>query len=102
MSKNADQANELSRAVARIQTAVLAVSFGLIGGLGLFAMTVWLLIKGGDQVGSHLQLLGQYFIGYSVTWRGSFVGLFYGTLLGGIVGWAIGKVYNRIVRIRFP
>jgi hypothetical protein len=35
-----------------------------------------------------------------VTWKGSVVGFFSGALLGGVVGWAIGIVYNGIVRIR--
>ncbi len=101
MNKTGTQPNELSRAVARIHAAVLALVFGLVGGLGLFAMTAWLLIKGGDHVGPHLQLLGQYFIGYSVTWTGSIIGFFYGMLFGGVIGWSIGKIYNRIVYIRF-
>jgi hypothetical protein len=37
-----------------------------------------------------------------VSWTGSVVGLFYGALAGGLIGWAIGKIYNRIVAIRFP
>ena len=91
---------ELSRAVAKIQAGALAFVGGVIGGLGLFIMTVWLLLKGGPQVGSNLQLLSNYFIGYSVTWPGSFVGLFYGALTGGICGWAVGIIYNKIVGIR--
>lgn len=91
---------ELSHRVQRIQTGVLAFVLAVIGGLGLFVMTAWLLIKGGPNVGYHLQLLGQYFPGYTVTWVGCFVGLFYGALLGGIVGWLIGFIYNRIVDIR--
>jgi hypothetical protein len=93
---------ELSRAVARIQAAVLALVFGLLGGLAIFVMTAWLIVKGGEHVGPHLQLLGQYFIGYSVSWKGSIVGFLWGSLVGGIIGWAIGIVYNRIVNIRFP
>lgn len=92
--------DELSRAVARIHTIVLSLVFALIGGLLVFVMTAWLLIKGGPNVGAHLQLLGQYFIGYSVTWAGSLVGFCYGALTGGIIGFAIGKIYNYIVRIR--
>jgi hypothetical protein len=100
MTKKSDQLNELSRAVARIHAGVLALVVGLIGGLGVFLMTVLLLIKGGDIVGPHLQLLSQYFIGYSVSWKGSLVGFVYGALLGGAIGWAIGKIYNRVVIIR--
>ena len=102
MGENENRKNELSRAVARIQAAVLALVFGLICGLGLFLMTVWLILKGGPVVGPHLGLLGNFFPGYSVTWRGSIAGLFWGTLTGALVGWVIGKVYNRIVALRFP
>jgi len=66
----------------------------------LFVMTVWLLIKGGEHVGPHLELLGQYFIGYSVTWTGSVIGLFYGAVFGGICGWLIGMIYHLLVTIR--
>ena len=93
---------KLSHAVARIHAGVLACVLAIICGVGLFVMTLWLLIKGGSNVGLHLQLLGQYFIGYSVSWKGSFVGLFYGMLVGGVIGWTIGMVYNWIVAIRHP
>jgi hypothetical protein len=101
MAKEHYKPNEITRAIVRIQAGVLAVVGALIGGIGLFVMTVWLLIKGGPQVGTHLQLLGQYFLGYSVTWKGSVVGFFYGALTGGIVGWAIGMIYNWVVRLRW-
>jgi hypothetical protein len=100
MREDQKASEEISRAVAKIQREVLAVVFGVIGGLGLFIMTVWLLLEGGPQVGSHLQLLSNYFIGYSVTWAGSFVGLFYGALSGGVLGWTIGFIYNKMVDIR--
>jgi hypothetical protein len=91
---------EVRQAAVRLQTGVLTIVCALLGGVGLFVMTAWLLIKGGPQVGAHLQLLGHYFIGYSVTWKGSLVGLFYGALVGGVVGWSIGTIYNGIVAIR--
>ena len=92
----------VSHAIATIQARVLALVFAVIFGTGLFAMTAWLLIQGGPEVGKHLRLLGIYFVGYSVTWPGSIVGFFYGALLGGVIGWTIGKVYNLIVVLRFP
>jgi hypothetical protein len=99
MTIRADK-EELSRAVARIRTGALALVCAMIGGGGLFLMTAWLLLKGGPHVGQHLQLLSQYFIGYSVTWWGTVVGFFYGAFCGGILGWAIGRIYNKIVAIR--
>ena len=100
MARMNKEVDELGKAVARIQTKVLALVFAMIAGLGLFLMTVWLLIKGGQGVGVHLNLLGQYFIGYSVTWKGSILGFCYGAFIGGIVGWAIGTIYNRIISMR--
>jgi len=99
MTTRADK-EEISRAVARIRTVALALVCAMIGGGGLFLMTAWLLIKGGPHVGQHLQLLSNYFVGYSVTWSGSLVALFYGALCGGAIGWTIGTIYNRIVAIR--
>jgi hypothetical protein len=92
--------DEVSRAIAGIQTGVLTIVFAALGGFGLFLMTAWLVIKDGPNVGAHLQLLGQYFPGYSVTWLGSIIGFFYGALVGGVIGWSIGTIYNRVVRIR--
>ena len=86
--------------VARIQAGVMAFVIAITCGLSIFLATVWLLIKGGSNVGEHLQLLGQYFPGYKVTWYGSFVGMLYGIIVGGIAGWLIGFIYNRIVDIR--
>lgn len=91
---------DLTRRVLRLQTGVLAFACAVIGGAGLFTMTVWLVIKGGSQVGAHLQLLSQYFYGYSVTWRGSMIGLLYGAVTGGAAGWLIGTVYNGVVALR--
>ena len=90
----------VSRAVARIQTSVLTVVFALLSGLTLFLMTAWLIIKDGPRVGMHLQLLGNYFPGYSVTWMGSVIGFVYAAIVGGLVGWLIGSVYNAVVSFR--
>ena len=95
------ETEEISHMVARIQAKILAFVMAGICGFGLFIMTACLVIKGGPDVGAHLKLLGQYFIGYSVSWIGSFVGLFYGALIGGIIGWVIGLIYNLIVGIRY-
>jgi hypothetical protein len=100
LSKDQSAVNEVSRAIARIQTGVLTIVFAALGGLGLFLMTGWLVVKDGPNVGAHLRLLGNYFPGYSVTWLGSIIGFFYGAVVGGIIGWSVGTIYNRVVGIR--
>jgi hypothetical protein len=91
---------EVSRAVIRLQARVLALVCALLGGLIMFMLTAWLVIKGGPNVGLHLRLLKHYFFGYSVTWPGSLIGALYGALVGAIIGWGISKIYNKIVSLR--
>lgn len=100
MTPQPRRTDEISQTLARIKADALALVCALIGGVGLFAMTVWLVIKGGPGAGQHLQLLSNYFIGYSVTWPGAFVGLVYGIVAGGVIGWAIGTIYNKVVTLR--
>ena len=91
---------EVMHAIARLKAGILGLVFGLIFGVGLFAMTAILLIENGPNTGLHLSLLGNYFIGYSVTWKGAFIGFLWAFALGALIGSSIGIIYNRIVRIR--
>jgi hypothetical protein len=84
----------VSRAVARMRAGIVAVVTGMVVGFGLFAATLWLVIKGGPHVGRNLSLLKAYYPGYSVTWTGSFVGFFYGALTGAVLGWCVAWLYN--------
>ncbi len=90
----------LEHAVLRLNSSVLGIVLGVVFGLTVFAATNWLILKGGDQVGTHLSLLNQFFIGYSVTFVGSLIGLLYGFLSGYIIGFVIAWIYNRIVILK--
>ena len=94
------QANKLFRGVLRINSKVFGLSLGLVCGLAIFLATNWLVIKGGEQVGPHLRLLSQYFIGYRVSFFGSLIGLAYGFALGTLSGTFVGWLYNKIVKFR--
>ena len=92
--------NSIHRAIARLRADVMAVVFGMIGGITLFLATIWLVLLGptGQQtaVGPHLGLLNNYFPGYEVTVLGSVIGFFYGAMTGAVVGWIIAFVYNTV------
>lgn len=94
------QTDEISHTLAKIKADALALVCAVLGGAGLFTMTAWLVIKGGPHAGQHLQLLSQYFPGYSVTWWGSLIGLLYGAMTGGVVGWMVGTIYNKVANLR--
>jgi len=87
---------DLTGEILRLNDTILALVLGLMTGLLVFVATNWLVIKGGNRVGPHLALLGQFFPGYSVSFLGSLLGLAYGSMLGAVVGWSIAWVYNRL------
>ncbi len=82
---------------AKLDKLALGISFGSTLGLLIFVATLFLLLKGGSPLGPNLSLLTQYFIGYSVSWEGSFVGLGYGLLSGFVLGWSIALLRNALV-----
>ncbi len=97
MTASVEERTIIRRAVVRMRARIMAVVFGMIGGLGVWVATAWLLARGGARVGEHLILLRNYMPGFSVTWPGAFVGLFWGALFGAIVGWLFAWVYNQVV-----
>ncbi len=86
--------------IVSLNARVQGIVTGLVVGLGIFIATNWLVLKGGDPVGPHLALLGQYFIGYRVTFVGSLIGLGYGFVTGFIGGYAVARIYNWLVDLR--
>jgi len=84
----------------RLNATIYGIVFGLVFGLIIFIATNWLVLKGGRVVGPNLSLLGQFFIGYQVTFLGSFVGLLYGFITGFVFGYLIAVIYNWIIDLR--
>lgn len=94
---------QLRRATLRFNSKVFALALGLLFGLTIFVATNWLVLQGGHVneagervVGPNLQLLGQFFIGYRVTFVGSLIGFAYGFALGTITGTLIGRIYDKL------
>lgn len=107
MNTQETEEQRLLKNILRLNARFLGLVLGLVSGLIIFIATNWLVIKGGHigpdgeyVVGPHLQLLGQFFIGYRVSFLGSIIGFLYGFALGSLIGTAIGLVYNKIVDIR--
>lgn len=98
---------QLRRAVLRLNSRLLGFLLGVLFALAIFLATNWLVLKGGhvnDEgeyvVGPHLQLLGQFFLGYRVSFLGSLIGAAWGFALGTITGSVIGWIYNKLVDLR--
>lgn len=82
----------------RLNARAWGIAVGLISGIGLFAATIVLLIKGGPDVGAHLALLGALLPGYRVSVGGAFIGFGYLFVIGYAIGRVIGSVYNMLAR----
>jgi hypothetical protein len=99
---NLESADEelLTRAVLQLSGNILGLVLGILASLVIFVATNWLVIKGGPVVGPHLSLLSQYFIGFSVSFVGSLIGMAYAFIVGYLSGISIAWVYNRIAANR--
>jgi len=91
---------KLFKGTLLLNAKAFGLVLGLLFGLIIFIATNWLVLKGGEQVGPHLQLLSQYFIGYRVSFLGSLIGFLYGFALGTLSGAFIGWIYNKIAAFR--
>ncbi len=100
MTEQSDLEKIVLTRLIRLNAIVSGIVTGLISGGILFIATIWLVIKGGEVVGPHLALLGQFFAGYRVTYFGSVVGFFYGFITGFIIGFTVAILYNWLLRVK--
>lgn len=91
---------KLFMGILRFNAKVLGLTLGFVLGVIIFVATNWLVIKDGKDVGQHLQLLSQFFPGYTVTFIGSFIGFVYGFALGTFSGSLLGWIYNMVSDFR--
>jgi hypothetical protein len=84
----------------RLNAAIYGFVSGALFGVGIFLATNWLILRGGPVVGPHLALLGQFFIGYRVTFVGSLIGLAYGFAVGFVMGYTVAWIYNWLIGLR--
>jgi protoporphyrinogen oxidase len=82
---------------ARIDKLGLATSSGTVSGLFVFLATLWLTFAGGGVTTQALELLSQYHIGYTVTVKGSFIGMGYTFLWGFLFGWLFAYLHNLFI-----
>lgn len=89
----------LIKAFAKLDKTALGVAVGTVFGLGIFGVTIFLIEKGGEPIGPNLGLIGQYFVGYTVTLKGSLIGLAYGFVSGFFLGWFTAFLRNLFVAV---
>ena len=88
---------EIRRAFARASQQGWGIAVGLVAGVALWLATVVLVVRGGDNPGPHLGLLGVYFPGYRITFLGAFIGFVYAFVVGYAMGRTIATFYNKLL-----
>jgi len=91
-------AQKLRQAFARLDAVAAGVAVGVVSGVGLFAATAVLLLRGGEKVGPLLSLLEHYLVGYRVTWSGAFLGMVEAGFLGFVLAYVLAHTRNILVR----
>ena len=70
-----------------------ALALGIVWGLIMFLVTNIDLLRGG--AGEHLNRLSQIYVGYTVSFLGSVIGLIWGFVTMSIAAWVAAWLYNR-------
>jgi uncharacterized membrane protein YedE/YeeE len=98
LHKNQTVSSRLLLAFAPIHRRALGVACGLVLG-GLLSIATLVLVPRRHDRDFSLDLLGQFFKGYSVSWQGVFVGFLWGMAVGFIFGWSLALIRNAAVWI---
>lgn len=85
--------------MARVDPLALGVALGIVLGCLVFGATNFLIVKGGDDVGTHLSLLSNYWPGFEVTIAGSLIGALYGAATGFTLGFVTAFLRNTVLRL---
>lgn len=83
-------------AFAQYDAVALGVALGVVMALGAFAVTAAALL-GPEPRGPMLQLLGNYFLGFRVSWPGAVLLSAQSAVGGFVFGWLIAKAVNLVV-----
>ena len=78
----------------RLDVKAMALTLGIIWGLGVFFLTWWIIFFEGAT--GELTLIGQVYRGYNISPSGSFIGFLWAFADGLIGGALIAWLYNRI------
>lgn len=65
----------------------LGTAFGVVAALGVLLPTVIYVVRDPPPPRIDLELLSQFFAGYTVSWRGAFIGAAWAGFAGFVLGW---------------
>lgn len=91
-------AGDLVLAFAPLHKRAFGIACGTVSGLFVFLLTAVYLLRAPTDA-FRLELLGEYFAGYTVSWSGALVGLAWGFVAGFVAGWFTAFCRNLIIAV---
>jgi hypothetical protein len=88
----------IALAFAPLHKRAFGIAIGLAVGLTVLLVTAAYLLRHPEH-GVGLELLAQYFKGYSVSWPGALVGFFWGFVVGYVGGWFLAFCRNLVIAV---
>ena len=76
----------------KLNPKAFGLTAGIISGLAIFIVTIWLVISGTE--GRTIGLLKYIYLGYDLSYLGALIGLIWGFVDGLIGGYIFALVYN--------
>jgi hypothetical protein len=99
ISRDAAVAAKLSVVCAPVHKRALGIAVGATAGSLVFVVTAFHVLLHPAE-GVNIELLNQYFYGYTVTWAGAATGALWGMGVGFVAGWFLAFVRNVCVAAR--
>jgi hypothetical protein len=78
----------------KLSVKALALTAGILWGASVCLATLWLLVMGYD--GRLISQLDHFYVGYTFSAAGAFVGLVWGFVDGALLGAIFAWLYNRL------
>jgi hypothetical protein len=81
----------------KLNVKAFALACGLLWGVSMLFCTIWV-IKIAEGSNAFLDAMSDFYIGYTVTMGGAFIGLVYGFFDGLIGGFIFAWLYNKLAK----
>ena len=86
------------RAFAPMHKRAFGLAVGITAGLAIFCLTAFHVALRPEEALS-IELLAQYFFGYTVTWQGALIGAWWAFVAGFVGGWFLAFLRNLAVAL---
>ncbi len=86
-------------AFAPVHKRAMGIAVGVVAAIGTVLLTIIPLVRGRPPA-LRLELLDNYFYGYTVSWSGAVIGALWAGITGFVAGWGVAFLRNVLLALR--